>query len=127
MVRRHIAAIVEPYDITPQQYNVLRILRGSHPKPMPTLEIADRLIEQMPGITRLLDRLEAKQLVYRVRGAEDRRMVHCSITTKGRELLSRLDDHAERADAYPTSALSAEEAASLVTLLAKVRGAGQGE
>ncbi len=62
---RRIAAMVEPREITAQQYNVLRILRGSHPGRLPTLEIAERMIEQAPGITRLLDRLEAKGLVVR--------------------------------------------------------------
>ena len=55
------------HGITAQQYNVLRILRGSHPEPLPTLEIAERMIERAPGITRLLDRLEAAGLVSRKR------------------------------------------------------------
>src|SRR5437867_4356503 len=60
---------LEPAGITAQQYNVLRILRGALPGPLPTLEIAERMIERTPGITRLLDRLEAKRLVGRERCA----------------------------------------------------------
>ncbi len=74
LVRRGVEAIVAPYGITSQQYNVLRILRGAGEKGLPTLEIAERMIEQTPGITRLIDRLERKypvtsrpELVMRIR------------------------------------------------------------
>ncbi len=83
VLHRRLADVVEPHGITHQQYNVLRILRGSAPEPLPTLEIASRMIEQAPGITRLLDRLEAKSLVRRERCKEDRRQVHCWITAAG--------------------------------------------
>lgn len=91
LVLRRLAAAIEPSGITHQQYNVLRILRGSHPEPLPTLEIAARMIEQTPGITRLVDRLEAKGLVTRERGSDDRRCVYCAITPAGVELLARLE------------------------------------
>src|SRR5262249_27588175 len=70
---------LEPAGITTQQYNVLRILRGARPERLPTLEIAERMIERTPGITRLLDRLEAKQLVHRERFSSDRRQVLCTV------------------------------------------------
>ncbi len=92
LLRTALSGIVEPAGITLQQYNVLRILRGSSPEPLPTLEIAHRMIEHAPGITRLLDRLEAKQLVRRQRCREDRRQVHCWITPAGLELLERLEE-----------------------------------
>ena len=60
LVRRLGTALVEPYGITLQQFNVLRILRGAGGDGLPTLEVASRMIEQTPGVTRLLDRLEAK-------------------------------------------------------------------
>lgn len=91
LLQRRIATVVEPHGITPQQYNVLRILRGSHPNRLPTLEIATRMVEQAPGITRLLDRLEAKELVERKRCDEDRRRVYCAITKRGLTLLAALD------------------------------------
>src|SRR5215208_2200660 len=75
VVRRFLARIVEPHGITLQQYNVLRILRGAGEEGIPTLAIGERMIEQAPGITRLLDRLESKGLVRRSRCPEDRRQV----------------------------------------------------
>jgi DNA-binding MarR family transcriptional regulator len=91
LVLRRLAEVIEPSGITHQQYNVLRILRGSHPGPLPTLEIAARMIEQTPGITRLIDRLEAKGLVTRERGSDDRRCVYCAISADGLDLLARLE------------------------------------
>src|SRR5512138_1242148 len=79
-------------DITLQQFNVLRILRGSHPEAIATLEIAERMIERAPGITRLLDRLEAVGLVSRQRCRDDRRRVLCTITRKGLDALERADE-----------------------------------
>ncbi len=90
-LQRRLAATVEPRGITVQQYNVLRILRGAHPEPVPTLEIATRMIEQAPGITRLLDRLEVKKLIQRVRCKKDRRRVLCTISAPGLALLATLD------------------------------------
>lgn len=91
-LERSTSALVEPEGITAQQYNVLRILRGAHPEPLPTLEIAARMIEKTPGITRLLDRLDAKGLARRDRGTDDRRCVYCRITSRGLDLLARLDE-----------------------------------
>src|SRR5687768_11507270 len=73
VIRRRVGDVVEPHGITPQQYNVLRILRGAGTAGLPTLDIADRMVEQAPGITRMIDRLEAKMLVARERGCDDRR------------------------------------------------------
>ena len=73
LVRRQMTALVEPHGITLQQFNVLRILRGAGDEGLPTLEVAERMIEQTPGVTRLLDRLEAKELVRRQRCPKDRR------------------------------------------------------
>ena len=67
VLRGDIERVLQENGITLQQFNVLRILRGKHPDPMPTLEIAARMIERAPGITRLLDRLEAAGLVKRTR------------------------------------------------------------
>src|SRR3954470_13361069 len=78
------------YGLTPSQYNVLRILRGKG-QPLPCLEIADRLIAAVPGITGLIDRLEGLGLVTRERSTEDRRVVFAAITQKGLDLLGRLD------------------------------------
>src|SRR6185295_1524706 len=79
-VHRSFARVVEPHGITLQQYNVLRILRGAGDAGLPTLEIGARMIERSPGVTRLIDRLEAKGWVRRERCPHDRRQVLCWIT-----------------------------------------------
>lgn len=83
-------------DLTTSQYNVLRILRGSHPTALTAGEIGERTIARDPDITRLVDRLHARGLVKRARGEEDRRVVEVEITGKGLELLRSLDPHALR-------------------------------
>src|SRR5919205_3401802 len=70
VVRRRLARVVEPEGITLQQYNVLRILRGAAGEPMAALDVAERLIEEAPGVSRLLDRLVAKGLIHRDRSAQ---------------------------------------------------------
>src|ERR1700751_4329619 len=91
MFQRRFVKVVEPHGISLQQYNVLRILRGAGKEGTPTLDIAERMIEKTPGITRLLDKLEAKHLVRRRRCPEDRRQVLCWITEAGLNLLADLD------------------------------------
>jgi DNA-binding MarR family transcriptional regulator len=121
MVRRRGALLVEPEGITGQQYNVLRILRGAGPEGLPTLEIATRMIELAPGITRLLDRLEAKKLVHRERCPEDRRQVTCRITPGGLALLGRLDRIIDAADESFLGTLSLAEQRQLIRLLERIR------
>lgn len=122
-VRRHLIGALEPYGITLQQFNVLRILRGSHPDPLPTLEIAERMIERQPGITRLLDRLMSKGWVRRERYTADRRLVHCWITDEGLELLRRTDPVVDAADRAAAGSLQPAELEQLIDLLARVRSA----
>jgi DNA-binding MarR family transcriptional regulator len=121
LVRRAVARALEPYDITPQQYNVLRILRGAGESGLPTLEIADRMIEHAPGVTRLLDRLEAKGYVRRERCREDRRQVLCWLTPTGLELVTRLDEPVDKADVEAIANLSSEDQEKLLRLLDSVR------
>src|SRR5688572_15881070 len=75
------ARLFRRFGLTPQQYNILRILRGEE-KPLPILEIAARMITVVPGITGLIDRLEAAELVSRQRCREDRRVIYVTITPK---------------------------------------------
>ncbi|MGD8320675.1 MAG: MarR family transcriptional regulator [Gemmatimonadota bacterium] len=98
MAKRRFAALFDPEDVTFQQYNVLRILRGAGPQGLPTLEIGERMIERTPGVTRIVDRLVSKGWVERERCTEDRRKVWCRITPSGRALLARLDEPVARAD-----------------------------
>jgi DNA-binding MarR family transcriptional regulator len=79
------------YGLTPSQYNVLRILRGEG-KPMPCLEVASRMIQVVPAITGLIDRLEAQELVMRERCSEDRRIIYITLTDKARKLLDQMDE-----------------------------------
>ena len=79
------------YGLTPSQYNVLRILRGEG-KPMPSLEIADRMVQVVPAITGLIDRLQAQDFVNRKRCTEDRRVVFIEITSKALSLLKEIDE-----------------------------------
>ena len=84
------------HDLTPAQYNTLRILRGAGPDALTCGEIGDRLVSPGPDVTRLLDRLEQRGLVERLRDAEDRRVVRARITEKGLGLLTELDEPIER-------------------------------
>ena len=121
MVRRRIQEIVEPAGITLQQYNVLRILRGAGEKGLPTLAIARRMLEQTPGITRLIDRLEAKGWVRRERQRDDRRLVLCRIGASGLELLAGLDAPVKQADAGLFEMLEEGERRELILLLDRIR------
>ena len=121
-LRRHFLARLEPSGITTQQYNVLRILRGAGPEGLPTLEIAERMSEQTPGITRLVDRQEAKGLVSRERCPSDRRQVTCRISKAGLSLLARLDPVVDAADERITEAMSEPELRRLIRALETFRG-----
>jgi len=121
LVRRTLAAVVEPLDLTVQQYHVLRILRDAGERGLPTLDIAERMIEQTPGITRLVDRLEAKHLVTRERCATDRRQVFCRITREGLALAAKLDEPIRNAEQDAVRELSDPQLSRLMTLLDRAR------
>jgi MarR family transcriptional regulator, organic hydroperoxide resistance regulator len=125
VVRRGIARVVERERITLQQYNVLRILRGAGGQPMSALDVAARLIEETPGVSRLLDRLVAKKLIQRRRCSQDRRRLECSITPQGLELLALLDEPVLRADSDALRGLTAREIATLNALLTRIRETNQ--
>lgn len=85
------ARLFREYGLTPSQYNVLRILRGEG-APLPILEVGERMLTAVPGITGLIDRLECMGLLARRRCIEDRRVIFVAITDKGTELLHRIDE-----------------------------------
>ena len=121
-VRRRITQFLAGQgEVTMQQYNVLRILRGAGTKGLPTLSIIERMIEHTPGITRLIDRLEAKRLVSRDRAAEDRRQVLCRITPQGLAKLKAIDSAVDQAELDVLASLNEQEVATLIRLLNKVR------
>ena len=121
VVRRVLGAVVGAQGITLQQYNVLRILRGAGSEGIPTLEIGERMVEQAPGVTRLLDRLEAKGLVHRARCRSDRRQVLCWIEPSGTGLLSDLERPMRDAARRRLAGLDARDLDSLITLMEAVR------
>lgn len=117
--------LLKPYDLSPTQYNVLRILRGAGDEGLPTLSIRDRMIHEAPGITRLVDRLEEAGLVRRDRSTPDRRQVVCRITDAGLELLAALDAPMNGADDRAVAMLTLDEQRELVRLLDAVRAGHQ--
>lgn len=114
----------ESEDITPQQFNILRILRGSYPQPLSTLQIRERMLEKMSDTSRIVDRLIAKNLVKKVTCKTDRRLVDVLITDKGRQLLEKMDHRQSEMDAV-MARLSEDEALQLSELLDKVRHGGE--
>lgn len=127
VIRRGFSAVVEGEGITVQQYNVLRILRGAGERGLPTLEIADRLVEHAPGITRMIDRLIAKNLAVRDRCVEDRRIVYCAITGEGRKVVERLEDPMLHACQSAFDPLDRGEQRMLMTMLDALRAGHAGE
>jgi DNA-binding MarR family transcriptional regulator len=108
------------FGLTSSQYNVLRILRGEG-QPLPSLEIADRLIQVVPAITGLIDRLEKQKLVVRRRCDEDRRVVYVGITPAALALLKRIDKPLDELQKQLVGHLTPAELATLSRLLTKVR------
>ncbi|WP_420574067.1 MarR family winged helix-turn-helix transcriptional regulator [Kordia sp.] len=108
----------KPYGISPQQFNILRILRGAG-KAIKVQEIKDRMIERAPNATRLMDKLCSKNLIERIRCPEDRRVVHIAITDSGLNLLTEIDKIGEKRNILDK--LTEEEAKQLSDLLDKVR------
>lgn len=113
------------FGLTASQYNVLRILRGEG-KPMPSLEIADRMIQVVPAITGLIDRLEKQELVHRKRCTEDRRVVYVEITKQALMLLKKLDEPVNDLHKRLVGHLTRGELKQLSGLLEKARSSVQG-
>jgi DNA-binding MarR family transcriptional regulator len=113
--------LVEVNKMSAEQYNVLRILRGAGSDGLPTLEVADRLVEHTPAITRLLDKLEKRGFVRRERPPQDRRRVMCFITKAGLSLLRELDPLIEREQKASLDAASEQELRQLIRILDKIR------
>ncbi|MGL4597673.1 MAG: MarR family winged helix-turn-helix transcriptional regulator [Bacteroidia bacterium] len=113
--------IFKPYDITAQQYNILRILRGNLPKPATIKFIRTRMLDKMSDASRIVEKLRMKGLIERNTNDSDRRNVDVMITAKGIDLLKSLDFMDE---AYETklNALNADEVRQLNDLLDKMRG-----
>jgi len=111
--------LFEDHDITSQQFNILRILRGAH-KPLSTLQIRERMLDKMSDTSRIVDRLVLKSLVKKNVCNTDRRLVDITITKRGEKLLEELDQRNEQMDAVLNN-LSEEDAKTLNQLLDKIR------
>lgn len=115
------AAAMDAFDITPAQYNVLRILRGSHPGKLTCSEIGNRLLDRTPDVTRLLNRLEKAGLITRGRSRTDRRVVQVGITAEGRDLLDRLQPAVDDVQRRLSRHLGDDELVRLSELLERLR------
>ena len=123
VLRWRLSEVLEPEGISLAQFNVLRILRGAGKAGLPTLEIGARLVEQSPGITRMIDRLETAGLVRRERPRKDRRQVICHIEKRGLEILARLDTRVPEASEVLFSGLSSADIDRLIASLDAIRRA----
>ena len=127
-IRRTSATLLAPWEkflkakfgLSTSLFNVLRILRGSHPAPLTCGEIGERTIARDPDVTRLVDQLCARGLVTRARSRADRRVVEVSITDKGLHLLRELDPHSLRMPRSLIGHVSAVKLRKLSALLAEV-------
>lgn len=111
---------LESKDLTMQQFNILRILRGSD-MPLSTLQIRDRMLDKMSDTSRIVDRLVLKNLARKVVSKKDKRLVDVTITAKGKKLLLDLDESQAMIDEIVYN-LNKEEAKLLNSLLDKIRG-----
>ena len=109
------------HDLTPQQYNALRLLKAEHPRGLPTLVLAGRLVSHAPDITRLVDRLEERKLVVRERIAGNRRVVQVRISDAGMALLKTLEQPVRECHLKQLGHLTAGQLQSLVELLRSAR------
>ena len=114
-----IREFLKPYNLTPQQYNVLRILRGAQ-KPISTLEIKDRLLDRNSDASRLIDRMTKRGLTEKCTSESDRRRLDVTITKKGLVTLDHIEDNVDKMDRI-MHALTDEEAEQLSNLLDKAR------
>ena len=114
--------VLRPYGISGVQYNVLRILRGA-PDGLCRNEVRDRMLTRMPDVTRLLDRMEEAELIWRARGTEDRRLVTTRLTAEGRRLVDELDGVVTAEHRRTMANLSEAEQRALSALLCRVRDA----
>jgi DNA-binding MarR family transcriptional regulator len=113
--------LFQQFEITPQQYNVLRLLRGEHPGRLPTLALASRLVSRAPDITRMLDKLTERELIERLRLPHNRRVVEVGITTAGLQLLKELDSAVRQCHQRQLGHLSEAQLRQLIELLQVAR------
>jgi len=119
------AAFLKQHQLSPAQYNTLRILRGAGSDGLPCSEIGERMINRDPDITRMLDRLEKRGLVQRCRDDKDRRVVTARISAEGRSLLRRLDAPVREFQKQLLGQVGTSRLTSLLQLLEGIRQSAQ--
>ena len=119
-VTERVKQFLSAENITHQQFNILRILRGSDPQPLSTLTIRERMLDRMSDTSRIVDRMVLKGLVYKRVCSSDKRLVDVSLTQEGKKMLSRLDKKEAEMDLI-ISSLNDDELEKLNALLDKVR------
>jgi DNA-binding MarR family transcriptional regulator len=120
LLARRLAQVLKIADLSPAQYNVLRILRGT-PEGLACGEIADRMITRDPDVTRLLDRMEKRGLISRCRETQDRRMVLARITPQGLRILKNLDEPIQQVHRHQLGHLGRNRLRELGELLQAAR------
>ncbi len=118
-LNEQIGKILSEEGVTQQQYNILRILRGSA-TPLSTLKIRERMLDKMSDTSRIVDRLIAKELVVKNTCEKDKRLVDITLSPKGLDLVDQLDQFNDRIDAL-LKGINATEAATLNQILDKIR------
>jgi DNA-binding MarR family transcriptional regulator len=113
--------LLQPFDITSQQYNILRILRGNGDW-MTMNTVKERMIDKSPNTTRLADKLVTKKYVERKRCEEDRRVVYVKITAKGVKLMAEIDEKSMKPFEKIADKISNKDAAIVSSILDKLRG-----
>jgi MarR family 2-MHQ and catechol resistance regulon transcriptional repressor len=111
----------KPYDITSQQFNVLRILRGNYPNPYTTSQVRERMLDKMSDASRIVDRLVKKGLVERSVTKSDKRLVDVVIAKKGMELLDKIDAPLEKFMERTFNSLSKSDKNQFIAMLEKIR------
>lgn len=114
-------SILKNYTLSPEQYNVLRILRGQYPNPSSVLLLNERMLDKMSNVSRIVEKLRVKGLLIREECPTDRRQVDITITEEGLQLLLEIDEQTQVSEEALNN-LSEKEAAQLNHLLDKVRG-----
>lgn len=120
-------ALFAQYELTPQQYNVLRILARAEAPGCQTLELAERLVSRAPDITRMLDKLAERQLIERNRPADNRRVVYVALSPAGQKLLDDIREPLDACHHRQLGHLSRKDLEHLVRLLQEVRGPHEAE
>lgn len=120
-LRMHEDELFADFDLTAQQYNVLRLLKAADQEVLPTLAIAQRLVSRAPDITRMLDKLEQRELIRRDRSTSDRRSVLIGLTPAGRSLLVKIDQPLRRCHERQLGHMPPDRLKKLVELLREAR------